>query len=299
METKCGFVAIIGEPNSGKSSLMNAILGFKLSIVTPKPQTTRKNVLGIYTKDNAQTIFIDTPGIIQPAYKLHSAMMKFVDDSLDGIDVVTVITDVTRFKAKYQKIEKLIIKKIKNMQCPKIMLLNKIDLLKDIKKTLPIIAQIEEYKAFNEIIPISALYSSNVDRYLTTLSAYIPSSNFMYDSEQLSTLNDRFFVAELIREVLFTSLKEDVPYSTEVQIREFKEREEGKWFVLADIIVERDSQKPILIGVNGNKIKSIGTKARTTIEAYLGKEVFLKLFVKVRPKWRNDISILKSLGYNV
>lgn len=297
MNTKCGFVAIIGEPNAGKSTLLNVILGTKLSIVTPKPQTTRKNVVGIYTKDNVQIIFIDTPGIITPNYELQASMMKNVDESLSGTDIITVITDVSKISKKFDKFEKLILKKIQTINQPKIVLLNKIDLLKDIKQTLPIIDKIEKYKIFNDIIPISSIYASNIDRYLDAVIKYLPENPFMYEPELLSTENQRFFVSEIIREVLFNELKEEVPYSTEVMINSFKERENGKWFISADIIVERDSQKVIILGAKGFKLKKIGIKARAAIEAHLGKEIFLKLFVKVRPKWRNNKSFLKSLGY--
>lgn len=297
MNTKCGFVAIIGEPNAGKSTLLNVILGTKLSIVTPKPQTTRKNVIGIYTKENVQIIFIDTPGIITPNYELQASMMKNVDESLSGTDIITVITDVSKISKKFDKFEKLILKKIQPINQPKIALLNKIDLLKDIKQTLPIIDKIEKYKIFDDIIPVSAVYASNIDRYIETLIKYLPENPFMYEPELLSTENERFFVSEIIREVLFNELKEEVPYSTEVMINSFKERENGKWFISADIIVERDSQKVIILGAKGFKLKKIGIKARAAIEAHLGKEIFLKLFVKVRPKWRNNKSFLKSLGY--
>lgn len=297
MNTKCGFVAIIGEPNAGKSTLLNVILGTKLSIVTPKPQTTRKNVVGIYTKENVQIIFIDTPGIITPNYELQASMMKNVDESLSGTDIITVITDVSKISKKFDKFEKLILKKIQTINQPKIVLLNKIDLLKDIKQTLPIIDKIEKYKIFNDIIPISSIYASNIDRYLDAVIKYLPENPFMYEPELLSTENQRFFVSEIIREVLFNELKEEVPYSTEVMINSFKERENGKWFISADIIVERDSQKVIILGAKGFKLKKIGIKARAAIEAHLGKEIFLKLFVKVRPKWRNNKSFLKSLGY--
>ncbi len=297
MKTKCGFVSIIGEPNAGKSSLMNVLLETKLSIVTPKPQTTRKNVIGIYTKENVQIIFVDTPGIINPNYELHSSMMKNVNESLSGADVITAITDVSRIINKFDKFEKLILGKIQNLNQPKILLLNKIDLLNDIKETLPIIDRIEKYKIFNEIIPVSVIYSNNIDRYLDVLIKYLPENPFMYEPELLSTEDERFFVSEIIREVLFNELKEEIPYSTEVLINSFKERENGKWFISADIIVERDSQKVIIIGSKGAKLKRIGMIARANIEAHLGKEIFLKLFVKVRPKWRNNKALLKSLGY--
>ncbi len=296
MKTHAGYVAIVGKPNAGKSTLMNAIVGAKLSITTPKPQTTRKRVVGIYTNKENQIVFTDTPGMLEPRYELHKVMMDYVNQALEESDVVLMIFDVREF-SNGLKLPKHFLQAIRNTDKPVILALNKIDLLKNVKEVLPMILHFSEMGIFREIVPISALKSAETDGLVNVLMKYLPENEFYFDEEFLSTLNERFFVSELIREQVFTQLKDELPYSSEVNIAEFKEREKGKWFISAEIIVERSSQKRIVIGEKGARIKEIGEKARREIEAHLEMPVFLELFVKVRDKWRNDKNMLRNFGY--
>lgn len=297
MTTKAGYVALIGYPNCGKSTLMNAILGTKLSIVSPKPQTTRKQILGIYTNENTQVIFFDTPGIIKPRYEMHKAMMAYVDEAILAADVITLMADLEEFGKSQSYFDKKLIEKLKVSGKAVLLLLNKIDTLKNIREVLPIIKHFSGFDLFKEIFPISALKNSNIAEYLTTISNYLPESQFYYDPEIISTQKEKFFVSELIREVVFHEYMQELPYSTEIYIQEFKERESGKWYISAEIIVERDTQKAIIIGEKGRKIKIVGEKARKEIEQFLDMPIFLELFVKVRDKWRDNKSMLKSFGY--
>lgn len=297
MKTKAGFTAIIGKPNSGKSTLMNAVLGTKLSIVTRKAQTTRKRVVGIYSQDNLQIVFTDTPGIIEPKYELQKTMMEYVEETLKDADLIMLVIDATKFSTATDFFSEDTLKAITTARQPKIAVFNKIDLLKNIKELLPKINELSKLQLFDEIVPLSAKKSSGIDTLIQVLAKYIPENEFYYDAEYLSTQHDRFFVSEIIREQIFKFYSEEVPYSTEVQITEFKEREAGKWYIAADIVVERDSQKKILIGEKGQKIKQLGKRTRIKIENYLDMPVYLELFIKVREKWRKDRNRLKSFGY--
>ena len=298
-KTKAGYVAIIGKPNAGKSTLMNSIIGTKLSIVTPKPQTTRKRVLGIYTNENTQIIFLDTPGILTPKYKMQSAMMDYISSAVDEADCIVYICDVTKFRSgqAIPNNAKDILTKINKSNKKIICLLNKFDLLNNVKETLPMIDEMNSLNLFSDIIPISALKESNIKDIIKTIDNYIPDAPFYYDSEMLSTQPERFFVSEIIRENIFFSFGEEIPYSTEVNIIDFKEREYGKWFINAEIIIEKNSQKGIIIGKNGEKLKTLMERSRMAIEEHLQVGVYLEVFVKVRPKWRNNPVFLKSFGY--
>jgi len=295
-QTKAGFVAIVGRPNAGKSTLLNALLDFKLSIVTHKAQTTRKRVAGIHTKDNTQIVFLDTPGIIKPDYEMQKSMMTYVASSVEEADVLVVLIDSSTYNIE-KGFDELIQLYLENFKKHKILLLNKTDKLDDKKALLPLMLFMQKTGYFNQIIPISALKKDNTELLLEEITKLLPESPFYYDPEQLSTESQRFFVSELIREQVFYRLNEELPYSTEVLINEFKERENGKWFISVEIVVERDSQKKIVVGKGGSMIKEIGQKARKGIEKHLEKEVYLEIFVKVRNDWRNNKSMLKSFGY--
>lgn len=297
MQTKAGYIAIVGKPNAGKSTLMNAILGTKLSIVTPKPQTTRKQVLGIYSDDANQIVFIDTPGILNPKYEMQKFMMEYVVSALEAADAIIFLVDVKKHKNELDEKSMQFLRAAKATKKPIIAILNKVDLYEDVKNVLPIIQQFNEMEIFEEIIPISALKETHTESLIATLVKYMPENEFYFDPEDLSTLNERFFVSEIIREQLFLSYSEEIPYSTEVVITQFREKAMGKWFISADILVERKSQKIILIGRNGEKIKKVGERARLAVEDHLQTPVFLDLFVKVRDNWRNNKNILKNLGY--
>ncbi len=297
METKAGYCAIIGKPNAGKSTLLNSITGAKLSIVTPKAQTTRKRVLGIFSSETTQIIFLDTPGLLKPKYKMQDKMMGYVDNSIEESDVVTFIIDCEKYRdfKSYFKGDHL--QKFMNINKPIIVLLNKMDLMIDKRNILPIIADINANLKCNAIIPISALKNEHLELYISEIEKYISEGPFLYDPEQLSTLPERFFVSELIREVVFKEFYDEVPYSAEVNITEFKERETGKWFISAEIIVERDTQKAMIIGKYGDKIKEVGELARNEIEKHLEMGIYLELFVKVRKNWKDNPTFLKSYGY--
>lgn len=295
--TKAGFVAIIGKPNAGKSSFMNTIIGEKLSIVTDKPQTTRKRVLGIYTDSNIQIVFTDTPGVLKPRYEMQETMMEYVSESISASDLLLVIYDVSAFSPDKPPFHSSFVNMMKSAEKKTILLLNKSDLVKDKKEILPAILKFSELGIFDEIIPTSALSKDDAAKVIEVISSYLPASPFYYDEELLSTQSQRFFVSELVREEIFKNFSEEIPYSTEVHIVEFKEREEGKWYISAEIVVEKDTQKGIMIGKGGSKLKEIGERSRAAIEAHLDMPVYLELFVKVRANWRSKKNFLKSFGY--
>lgn len=294
-ETKAGYVTLIGRPNSGKSTLLNSILKTKLSIVSPKPQTTRKRVMGIFTDEESQMIFLDTPGLLDPKYGMQRSMMGFVNDSIEEADILVVVADLEKYNESY--FNDRFLETLKSSEAPKILVLNKIDTFKDSKQVLPILASISQLGLFDEMVPISALKNENVHNVIGCIKKYLPESPFFYDPEQLSTQPERFFISELVREKVFNFYGKEIPFSSEVVITEFKERDTGKWYISADIVVERNSQKIILIGKDGEKIKKVGQNARLEIEDHLQEEVFLELFVKVRKDWRNNPTYLRSFGY--
>lgn len=297
IETKAGYVAIIGKPNAGKSTLMNSLIGANLSIITHKPQTTRKRVLGIYTEGNTQIVFLDTPGVLTPKYEMQESMMRYVRNSIEEADCLILIYDITKFN-KLDPIPEELLEFFKDTRKKIILILNKIDLLKDVKETLPIIATFDKMQLFADIIPVSALKENDLEkRLIPVISEYIPKSHFYYDKELISTQPERFFVSEIIREAILLSYHEEIPYSTEVHIVDFKERDFGKWYINAEIIVEKQTQKKIIIGSNGEKLKTVLERARKNIEEHLEQEIYLDVFVKVRNKWRDKPSMLRSFGY--
>ena len=297
MKTKCGYVTLIGEPNVGKSTLLNALVGTKLSIVTPKPQTTRKRVVGVRTDEDSQMIFLDTPGIVEPRYELHRVMMQYVDFAIAEADIIGFMIDVAIHKDPAVALTEQVKERLKTFDKTLILILNKIDLLKDSKEVLPIIEEYNKLGLFREFVPISATKLAGVDELIKVFKQYLPEGEFLYEEDVLSTQSERFFVSELIREKLFTMFKDEVPYSTEVQIVDFKEREKGKWYISAEIIVEKETQKPIIIGAGGSRIKKLGEITRKEIENHLSVPVYLELFVKVRKNWRNNKNYLKFFGY--
>jgi GTP-binding protein Era len=297
---KFGYVAIIGEPNAGKSTLMNQILGEKLSIVTRKPQTTRKKILGIHTEEHFQIVFLDTPGVMMPKYKLHTAMLKAVDDARDHADVLVLILDVAAYRDKATIADDQAFKKISGSGKPVLLVLNKIDLITK-EELLETIDKVSKEHAFVEIVPLSASKGMNVKELVRTLAKYLPDGEAMYDKDILSNEPERFFVSEIIREKIFDLYADEIPYSTEVEVTEFVENHlndpKRKDVIRCNIIVERESQKGIVIGDAGTGIKEIGSRSRRDIESFLGRGVFLELFVKVRKDWRENESHLKSFGY--
>ena len=296
---RSGYVALIGEPNVGKSTLLNAILGQKLSIVTQKPQTTRHKIAGILTGANHQIVFLDTPGLIKPKYTLQEVMMQFAGDAIEEADIVVFLTDAADRGAissvkNSPEIAKLFKAKEKK---PVFMVINKIDLIKK-SGVLPLIQAFSESYPFDEVIPVSALKEENLDDLKKTIVKYLPEGNAYYPEDYVSDRDERFFVSELIREEIFKVFKEEVPYATTVEIEEFRESDsERKTFIRAVVYVERDSQKGIIIGKGGAALKQIGQNARKQIEELVGHEIFLELFVKVEKEWRDDRGKIKRLGY--
>lgn len=287
---KAGFVSIIGKPNAGKSTLMNALIGEKLSIVTSKAQTTRHRIMGILNEPDYQIVLSDTPGIIKPAYELQHSMMNFVSTSLEDADVILLVADI------YEKFdEEDVVKKLKNTSTPIILLLNKIDVAKE--------GQLEEKTEYwkelinpTTIIPISALVGTNVDLILGCILNFIPEHPAYYDKDALTDKPERFFAAEVIREKIFKNYKQEIPYSSEVVISEFKEND-TIIRMRADIYVERLSQKGIIIGKAGASLKKVGIEARLDLEKFFGKQVHLETHVRVEEDWRKRENILKRFGY--
>ena len=298
MKNKSGFVSIIGKPNSGKSTLMNALIGERLSIITNKPQTTRKRILGILSAENYQIIFLDTPGVINPEYLLQEKMLEFVFSSVKDSDVILFIIDVYADpEVKHFFKDANVSKILKESNTSKILLLNKIDLV-DQKQIEKILQNFSADKTFVKVIPISAMENFNLQSVKETIVELLPEHPNYFPDDQLTDENERFFVSEIIREKVFEKYREEIPYSTEVQIEEFKEREKAKDFISAVIIVEKETQKPIILCAKGDAIKKLGQTAREEIEKFLQREVYLELRVKVREKWRSNNNLLKSFGYN-
>jgi GTP-binding protein Era len=294
-----GYCAIAGVPNAGKSTLMNALLGTKLSIISAKPQTTRKRVLGIYSTPVEQMIFLDTPGIMpRPSNLLHHAMLDEVRRGFTDADVILVLAEanIAFSKALPKTWEEYYT--IANGK-PIILGVSKSDLLHQVTDLFPILQHYGEMGMFTEIVPISAKKKYNLTELTTTLRKYLPGKVPFYDTDQLSDQNERFFASELIREAVFLKYGEEIPYSTEVEIEEFVERPGNKWFIHAEIIVERDGQKSIIIGKAGTALKAVGEHARKEIEKFLDQEVFLELHVRARNDWRNDKRTLRGFGYSL
>jgi len=283
-------VAIVGEPNVGKSTLLNRLLKTKISITSSKPQTTRYKILGILTEGEYQCLFLDTPGIIEPAYPLQEFMVQEIKESTQSADIILWMIDPW---FKKEKISEKFLKYLNGKTV--ILVINKIDLVNR-NDLLPLIDQVKELKV-KEIVPISALAGDGVDDLKNIIFRELPEGPFLYPLEELSDRPIRFFVAELIRENLFEFYKKEIPYSTAVVVEEFKEREKGKDYIRATIYVEKDSQKGILIGKDGAALKRIGEESRRAIEEFTGRPVYLDLWVKVKEKWRRDRKFLKELGY--
>ncbi len=297
VKTKSGYVTIVGRPNVGKSTLMNVMLGEKLSIITPKPQTTRKRVLGILDGENYQIIFLDTPGILNPAYLLQKKMLEYVFRSVNDADVLMLIIDISRDpNAELTFSNEDAVTLLNKFKGPKVAVINKVDLSNE-GAVNSLITLLEDKKLFKEIIPVSAIEGYNVNKLLEVLIDLLPEHPKYFPEDQISDEPERFFVSEIIREKIFEQYKDELPYSSEVVIEEFKERAKGKDYISAVIVVERDSQKPIIIGRNGEAIKKLGKNAREAIEQFLQRPVYLELRVKVRKDWRQNPAMLKNFGY--
>ena len=289
---RAGFVSIIGKPNVGKSTLMNALVGERLSIVTSKAQTTRHRILGILNGEDFQLIYSDTPGIIQPKYELHNAMMSFVYSSLEDADVVLFVTDIYEKHDEEPVVERL----RKMVDTPIILLVNKIDQADQAEVEAKLAYWKEQLPDAAEVLPISALNHFGTDGVLALVLERLPLHPPYYPKDELTDKPERFFAAEMVREKIFKLYKKEIPYSCEVVIEEFKE-EETIIRIRGIIYVERNSQKGIIIGQGGEALKKVGTWAREEMEKFFQKKVFLELYVKVNENWRTDPKALSRFGY--
>jgi GTP-binding protein Era len=290
---KSGFVSIIGRPNVGKSTLMNQIIGQKIAIMSDKPQTTRNKIHGVYSREQGQIVFLDTPGIHKPTSKLGDYMMKVAQGTLGEVDAILFLIDVAEGIGGG---DRFIIEQLKNVKTPVILVLNKIDQVHP-EALLPIIVQYKDLYDFAEIVPISALSGNNVTTLLDQIIRYLPEGPQYYPADQVTDHPEQFVCAELIREKILHLTREEIPHSIAVQIEDMKVQDNGLVRISAVIFVERDSQKGIIIGKQGALLKEIGQKARHDIEALLGSKTFLELWVKVKKDWRNQERVLKDLGF--
>lgn len=291
MSHKAGFVSIIGKPNAGKSTLMNSLVGERMSIITPKAQTTRHRIIGIVNDENHQIVFSDTPGVIKPNYSLQESMMNFVQGSLIDADIILFVTDIHE---KYD--ENDVIEKLQKTSSPVAVLINKIDKSSEEEVKSKIDFWQEKLNP-DAIFAISALKDHGVTGIMQYIKEKLPEHAPYYEKDELTDKNMRFFVAEMIREKIFKLYDKEIPYSTEVVVTAYKE-EENLTRIAAEIIVERDSQKNIIIGKAGAMIKKVGTYARQDMEEFIGGKVFLEMFVKVIPDWRSKKNYLKKFGYD-
>lgn len=286
---KSGFVSIVGKPNVGKSSLMNKLVGENLSIITSKAQTTRHRIMGILNGDDFQIVYSDTPGLLEPKYELHHAMMTYVKVSLEDADLILLIVELD------EKYDEPLFQRFQTIETPILLIINKCDLAKG-SQTKDKIDYWKSLVKANEIICVSALTGENVDQLLPAIKKYLPEHPGYYPKDDLTDRSERFFASEMIREKIFTNYDQEIPYSSEVGIESFKE-EETIIRIRATIYVERDSQKGILIGKGGSSLKKVGTEARQSMESFFGKKVFLETHVKVADNWRKQKLKLKHFGY--
>ncbi len=291
---KSGFISIIGRPNVGKSTFLNRVIGQKIAIMSDKPQTTRNKVQGVLTMESAQMIFIDTPGIHKPKHKLGDFMMKTATNTLKEVDLVLFMINA---EEGFGAGDEFIIEKLKEVKTPIFLVINKIDRIHP-DKLMELINQYKDFLDFAEIVPISALEGNNVDRLLEQIQKMLPEGPQYYPADQVTDHPERFIVAELIREKVLHLTREEIPHSIAVVIDKISKREGKEMIdVLATIVVERDSQKGIVIGRGGALLKEVGKRSRQDIEHLLGSKVFLELWVKVQKDWRNKASSLRDFGF--
>lgn len=289
---RSGFVALAGRPNAGKSTLINSLIGEKVAIVSSKPQTTRSEIRGIYTDENCQIIFTDTPGIHKPKFRLESRMNKEAADVIQGVDLIYLVVDAS---VPYAKGDEFVLNMVKNTGLPVFLVLNKMDKMKP-EKIVKVIQQWQERYDFAEYFPLSAKFGRSFEDLIKTTRKYLPEGDLLYPAEMTSDGAENFRIAELIREKILTQTEDEVPHAAAVLI-ENKEFKKDKVYIQAMILVERDSQKGIMIGKQGQMLKKIGSLAREDIEKLLGKKVFLELFVRVENEWRSRDARITEYGY--
>lgn len=288
---RAGFVNIIGNPNVGKSTLMNALVGEKLSIVTAKAQTTRHRIMGIVNGEDYQIVYSDTPGILRPNYRLQQSMMNFVDTAIGDADIILYVTDTVEKSDKNAEY----IEKLSHLECPVVVAVNKID-ISDQQKVTALMDWWKEKLPSAIIIPVSAKERFNLESILEAISSRLPEAPAWFDKDQFTDKNLRFFASEIIREKILENYSEEIPYSCQVEIEAFHEGED-RYEISAVIYVMRESQKGIIIGKGGSALKRVGTQARIDMEDFFQKKVFLKTFVKVDPDWRESRKELRRFGY--
>lgn len=294
MGKKSGFVSIIGKPNAGKSTLLNSILGQTLSIVTPKPQTTRNKVFGVYTHESSQIVFVDTPGILKPKYKLQVFMKKEIESSFNECDIILFVYDASKYNPEeFKELYDTYKSEMQVGGMKSFAVLNKIDSLTK-EELLNVISDVSVKFDFTEIVPVSAKKKFNIEQLIQAIEKYLPENDFFFDKDVIAAQPEKFFVSEIIREYALRIYQEEIPFSMFIEIEEFKEREHSKDYIRANILVEKESQKGIVIGSGGIKLKHLGQLSRKEIEKFLGKEVFLELFVKVKKNWKSDDNFLKK-----
>lgn len=297
MSFKAGFVALIGRPNVGKSTLLNNILGTKLSIVSPRPQTTRMRILGVKHLPDAQIIFLDTPGVQKGGDLLTKSVMESAVASMEDADVIVMMIEADKGWTKEDK--EIVENYLKKYNKPTILAINKIDRIqRDL--LLPLIEESTKIYDFKEYVPISAVKNINIDELIETIKKYLPESPPLYPEDMITDLPLKLWIAEIIREKVFFNTKQEIPYSVAVEVESIKEGEKDKNLLIVDAIiyVEKDNHKGIIIGKKGQMLKKIGMQAREELEFLLGKKIHLNLYVKVKEKWKEDLPLLRSLGYN-
>jgi len=290
----CGFVAIVGRPNAGKSTLMNHILGQKVSITSRKPQTTRNRIVGIDTEGDYQTIYVDTPGLhTEEKRAINTLMNRAAESSLRDVELVFFVVDCTRWTPD----DEMVLEKLKKITVPVFLVINKIDEVHDKRELLPIIEKLSGLMTFRDVVPVSAKQGTNVDELRRIARSYLPEGEFCFPEDYVTDRSMRFMAAEVIREKLMRFTGQELPYSVAVEIEQYVVKKNGGVSVSAVILVERDGQKKMIIGTGGEKLKTIGTEARKDLEKMLGNKVYLELWVKVRNGWSDDARALRSLGY--
>lgn len=292
-EHKLGFVSIIGRPNVGKSTFVNRVIGHKIAIMSDKAQTTRNKIQGVMTRDDAQIIFIDTPGIHKPKHKLGDYMMRVAKNTLSEIDAIMFMVNVNEDIGRG---DEYIMEMLKNVKTPIFLVLNKIDLVHP-DTLMPKIEQYQSYMDFTDIIPISALEGLNVDHFIDVLKSFLPEGPKYYPDNQISDHPEQFVVSEIIREKILHLTSEEIPHAIGVNVDRMIKEDEDRVRIETTIYVERDSQKGIVIGKGGKKLKEVGKRARRDIEMLLGSKVYLELWVKVQRDWRNKVNFIRQIGY--
>ena len=292
-EHKSGFVSIIGRPNVGKSTFMNRVIGHKIAIMSDKAQTTRNKIQGVMTREDAQIIFLDTPGIHKPKHKLGDYMMRVAKNTLSEIDAIMFMVNVNEDIGRG---DEYIMEMLKNVKTPVFLVLNKIDLVHP-DALMPKIEKYKTYMDFTEIVPISALEGLNVDHFIAVLIDYLPEGPKYYPDDQISDHPEQFVVGEIIREKILHLTSEEIPHAIGVNVDRMIKESEERVRIEATIFVERDSQKGIVIGKGGKKLKEVGKRARRDIEMLLGSKVYLELWVKVQKDWRNKVNFIRQMGY--